>query len=519
MTYQMKNSILTLGSLAALLAGCASTEVKQAINTDYKASANQIADATAKLQAPAPIILPTLNVPYLGRTSVIAISNDDDLPKALRSTQKRRFGANYAYDVRSFAKMIGEETGLAVDGKLPPLQQGTFARSIDLSPYPAMTLRELLDVVAPQLGVDWVWDKPVLRLASSFTYTYEFDKSASDSSGNMTLGKSSQSQIGTNGQNSSTAGNFESELKSTVKNVTDQWLDAANTLEAIAGKGNVIPNKSLSLFTVTCSKACHKQVKTFMDLANSIVTRQVHLSVMEVSVSTTRTGQSGVKWNVFYEKLGLGKQYLFNTPQSLVNQATAGGFGLKIIDTLINGQPNPNGYSGSEAVFQALSAASTVVDAKPYDLMALNNESTTLGNTDQQSYVQATTVVPTGTSGNPVFSQTPGYATFGQFIQVIPTVLSGGRVIIRFGIDDTKLKKITPGANQGDIDRILLGALNFNNQAIVRSGSTLVLSGFKRKSANLQEQGLIQGQQIGSEAGDSEMTETVIMITPTVTGS
>lgn len=514
----MKNHILTVGSTLVLLGGCASTEVKEVIQTDHKASVNQINEATAKLHAAAPIILPVLNVPYLGRTSVTAIS-DANLPPALRSTKKKRFGTAYSYNVQMFAKLISEETGLPVDIQVPPAAQGTSARMVDLSPYPAMTLKELLEMATPQLGVDWEWDDPVLRISATQTRTYEFDKSSSASSGKMVLGKSSQSQVGTNGANSGTSGNFESELKGTTNNEADQWAEATASLRAIAGEKNVIPNKSLSLFAVTCSKACHKEVRAFMDQANSIVTRQVHLSVMEVSVATTRTGQSGVKWNVFYEKLGLGKQYLFNTPQSLVNQASAGGIGLKIIDTLVNGQPNPNGYSGSEAVFQALSASSTVVDAKPYDLMALNNESTTLGNTDQQSYVASTTVVPTGTSGNPVFSQTPGYATFGQFIQVIPTVLSGGRVIVRFGIDDTKLKQITPGANQGDIDKILLGALNFNNQAIVRSGQTLVLSGFKRKSHKLQEQGLLKGQQIGSEAGDSEMTETVIMITPTVTGS
>lgn len=513
----MKNPILAVGAVVAALSGCASTEVKKEIQAEYTTTVDQLNDATNKLKSQAPIILPTLQVPYLGRTSVLALS-ENDLPEALRSKKAKRFNTAFAYDARAFGKLISEETGLPVDVQNPPTQNGAIL-GVDLSMYPAMTLKELLDVVSPQLGLDWLWDEPVLRLSTSFTRVYEFDKSSSSSKGKMLLAKASQSQVGTNGGNSGTSGNFESELKGEVTNDADQWLDASGTLKAIAGEKNVIANKSLSLFTVTCSKACHKEVKQFIDQANAIVTRQVHLSVLEVSVATTKTGQSGVKWNVFYEKLGLGKQFFLNTPQSLVNQATAGGVGLKIIDTLVNGQPNPNNYSGSEAIFQALSASSTIVDTKPYDLMALNNESTTLGNTDQQSYVQATTVVPTGTSGAPVFSQTPGYATFGQFIQVIPTVLSGGRVIIRFGIDDTKLKQITPGVNQGDIDRILLGALNFNNQAIVRSGQTLVLSGFKRRSHKLQEQGLVQGQKIGSEAGDTELTETVIMITPTVTGS
>ncbi|GAB2881230.1 hypothetical protein GCM10027277_57950 [Pseudoduganella ginsengisoli] len=506
----MKNYILPLCSTILIISGCASTQVKEAIKTDYTASAQQIADATNKLQSLAPIILPVSNVPYLGRTSVAAMS-DKSLPAALRSTQRRRWTTNYAFDVKTFGRMISEETGLPVDVNMPPMAQNERARTIDLSPYPAMTTKELLELALPQLGVDYEWDGTVLRLASTFTRVFEFDKSSSNAKGKMVLGKSSQSQVGTSGANSGTSGNFKSELESAITNDVDQWADTEASLKAIAGDKNVIPNKSLSVFTVTCSKTCLKEVSQFMTQANTIVTRQVHFSVMEVAIASTKTGKSAVNWNAFYQKIGATKAFSLSTPASLV-QSAAGGLGIKVIDPT-------SPMVGSDALFQALSESSTVVDSKPYDLMALNNEATTLGNTDQQSYVSATSVVPTGVAGNPVFSQTPGYVTFGQFIQVIPTVLSGGRVIIRFGLDDTKLKQITTGQKQGEIDRVLLGALNFNNQAIVRSGATLVLSGFKRKSHKLQERGLIEGQKLGSEAGDTEITETVIMITPTVTGS
>lgn len=506
----MKNYILPFCSTVAILAGCASTEVKEVIKADYKASTEQIAEATNKIQSQAPIILPVLNVPYLGRTSVAAMS-DKSLPPAMRSTQRRRWMANYAFDAKGFGRMVSEETGLPVDVTVAPLGLNERPRTIDLSPYPAMTTKELLDVAGPQLGIDYEWDGTVLRMANTFTRVFEFDKAASSTTGKMLLGKQSQSQVGTTGTNSGASGNFRSDLESTVTNDIDQWADTAASLKAIAGANNVVPNKALGIFTVTCSKACLKEVSQFMTQANSIVTRQVHFSVLEVAVASTKTGKSAVNWNAFYQKLGGRNAFSFASPASLVD-ATAGALGIKVVEPT-------SPMVGSDALFQALSESSTVVDSKPYDLMAINNEATTLGNTDQQSYVSATTVVPTGVAGNPVFSQTPGYVTFGQFIQVIPTVLSGGRVIIRFGLDDTKLKQITAGQKQGDIDKVLLGALNFNNQAIVRSGSTLVLSGFKRKSHKLQERGLIEGQKLGSEAGDTEITETIILITPTVTGS
>jgi hypothetical protein len=101
---------------------------------------------------------------------------------------------------------------------------------------------------------------------------------------------------------------------------------------------------------------------------------------------------------------------------------------------------------------------------------------------------------------------------------VIPTVLPGGKIIIRFGIDDTKLKQLVTASRQGEIDKILLGGLNYNTKAILSAGSTLILSGFKRRTSTLNEQGILANQKLGSEAGNVDTTETIIMVTPILAG-
>lgn len=504
-----------LAAAVVLLAGCASTEVKENVARDYSTVERQIARASTTVATPAPIILPMQNKPYLGLTSMAQRDPATELPRVLRSSKRVKFSTQFVQTAEGLGRLISEETGLPVKVVAPPVDTSNKQpeKFIDLSPLPPMEWQTFLNTVLPPLGLDWEWADGVLRLEASFRRTYHFGKASSTTRGSMQLGKTSQANAGTTA-NTGNSGNFSSKLDSTTDSTSDMWTEATASLKSIAGERNVIENRSLGFYSVSCSKACHKEVKDFVDQANHIMQQQVMLRIVEMTVSTTSTGQSGVNWNMVYQSVSKKYGFSFGSPQSLVTTA-AGSLGMNIF-TPVDGTAN---HVDVSALFSALSAASKVVDAKPFDLIALNNEPTTLANTDQQTYVQQTTVVPTGTSGTPVFSQVPGYVTFGQLIQVTPTVMPGGRIAVRFGLDDTKLKKIITGTRQGDIDKVLLGALNFNNQAIIKSGSTLILSGFKRRTSSFSEQGLFEKQQLGSETGDTDMTETIIMITPYLAGS
>lgn len=504
-----------LAGAVVLLAGCASTEVKENVSRDYNAVEKQMAVARERLASPAPIILPMLNKPYLGLTSMAKRDPTTELPRVLRSSKRVKFSTQFLLNAEGLGRLISEETGLPVKVAALPVDTSNKQpeKVVDLSPLPPMEWQQFLNTVLPPLGLDWDWADGVLRLDASFGRVYHFAKAPSTTRASMQLGKTSQSSAGTTA-NTGTSGNFSSKLDSSSDSTSDPWAEAYASLKAIAGDKNVQESRTLGFYRVNCSKACHKEVKDYIDQANHIMQQQVMLRIVELTVSTTSTGQSGVNWNMVYQSVSKKYGFSFGSPQSLVSSA-AGSLGMNIF-TPIEGTAN---HVDVSALFTALSAASKVVDAKPFDLIALNNEPTTLANTDQQTYVQQTTVVPTGTSGTPVFSQVPGYVTFGQLIQVTPTVMPGGRISVSFGLDDTKLKKIISASKQGDIDKVLLGGINFKNHAIIKSGSTLILSGFKRKTASFSEQGLIEKQQLGSESGDTDMTETIIMITPYLAGS
>lgn len=506
----------------ASLGGCASTEVTNQISKDYTATSEKIVSAKTSLDN-RQMILPELSYPYLGKKSSSVTDSTEELPRIFRSKGRVKFKQK-ALTAEEFGRLITEETGvpvkLLVDSKNNQLitanGKQTF-RTVELSTLPEMEMKQLLSTVAPQFGLDWDFYEGALHLESTFRKSYQVSLSPGTSKSKYNLGKTSNSTAGSSG-NSGMSGNFASAMDSTVDNEMSQYQDIAENLAAIAGgKENVVLSKTLNSAIVTCSKDCHSQVKRFVDDSNHILTQQVLLKVNEITVSSTRKGESGINWNIVAQQAagaGRGYSFLFGLPASVVSNG-AGQFVANLVPPA--GQAASN-FDGSSLLFKAISAASQVVENKPYNIVVNNNETGTLSNIDQRSIIESTSVIPSGVSGTAVFSQKVGYVTYGQLIQVTPTVLPGGNIKIQFGIDDTKIKSFVAAATQGDTDKVTLGGPKYKTNATLKIGSTLVLTGFKVTNSTRNDQGLLSGQRLGSEAGNEETTETIILITPILTG-
>lgn len=511
-------------ALAATLAGCASTEVKTVVQSELRAAQGDIASARQTFSADAglPIVLPSLRTPYFDGNSVALVPSAKALPPILQSTSPFHMKTSGSISVGMLARSLSEETGLAVISDTPgralpePGRERASVKMVDVAALPPMPLKQFLNVVTAALGVDWEWHDNTLHLLSSVTRTYQISNTASSSKGNMKLGKTSTAQAGASGAgNSGSNGSFSSTMDGEISSEADPWTELETSIKGIAVNGQVVRDRALGLFVVSCSKACHQQVKEFVDTANHIMTQQVLFHIVEMTVETSSKGQSGINWNVLYQQVAGKYGVSFSTPTSLVN-GDAGALAFNILNPRSG---VPKGFDGSQAIFEALSAATRVIEAKPFDILAINNEPTTLSNINQQTYTASTTVVPTGISGTPVYTQNPGYATYGQLIQISPTILPQQKVMVRFGIDDTKLKQLIVSNTPGGVDKVLLGGLTYQTKAILNIGSTLILSGFKVKTSTLNEQGMLSEQRLGSEAGALDSTETIIMITPYLAGS
>lgn len=509
-----------VAAAAVLFSGCASTEVKREVQADKANTANEIATAKAAFGADVkkPILLPARRTPYFDGESVAVAPSRTNQPAPLLKWRQFHLKGPGMMTVQSLAQAISEETGLpvVVDQSAKPAVNSKTSpqRTVDVSALQSMPIEQFLNVTTATLGIDWDWTDNALHFSGATSKTYHISNTTSTSKGTMKLGKSGTAQAGTSSGNNGTSGTFSSQLEGEITNESDPWGDIESALKAIAGNEGVVRGRTLGLFVVKCSKACHKQVKEFVDTANHIMTQQVLFHIVEMTVETSSKGQSGINWNVLYKQVANKYSVSFGSPTSLV-KGDAGNIAFNILNP---SGGNARGFDGSSAIFEALSAATHVIEAKPFDMLAINNEPTTLSNINQQTFTASTTVVPTGISGTPVYTQNPGYVTYGQLIQILPTILPDQKVLVRFGIDDTKLKALIPASSPGGMDRVLQGGLSYQTKAVLKIGSTLILSGFKVKSSSLSEQGILPGQRAGTEAGTLDSTETIIMITPYLAG-
>ncbi|MDO8336495.1 MAG: hypothetical protein Q7T74_07000 [Candidatus Saccharibacteria bacterium] len=518
----MKN-VLIASACIILISGCANTEVKERVEKLNNTSTVEFRKAETIISN-RPIILPSLKFPYLGSRSVIEADFAEDLPSILRSSKKAQFNSK-PMTADEFSRLLSEETGLPVklfsdstNNQLVTAGGKQTFKTVDFSALPPMTWKQTLDTGIALFGLDWDFYDGALHIESTFRKNYAFPITPSTTKTSSKVGKSSSVSQGASGSsNNAVAGNFNGILESGFESDIDPVKDITESLVAMAGDAKrVTMNRSMGLATVNCSKDCHKQIKSFVKTATAMMTSQVTFRVKVITIDTSNTGESGVDWSLVYKRavtggrgIGLGLVSPTNLAQTIAGALT----------TNIFNPPNSvaGNFDGSSAIIKALSELYTNVDVKPYDLMGLSNQPAVIQSNDQQSFISGTTVVPTGITGTPVYSQTIGYATFGQIVQMIPTVLSDGKIIVQYGIDDTKLKSLTPG-QQGEVDKLRMGGLKATSRVILRSGSTWVLNQFKNTSSTNQDRGLLEKQQIGSKTSKTSTLETIILITPYVSG-
>lgn len=517
----MKRTLISAFILSAL-GGCASTPVMEAVTKSHEQAQADIAalQASTSTTSSAPIILPTQDVPYLPLKSFARGSYTAEMPPALRSTKMVHISNSGPVTADQFARLLAEEFRLPVKTEAALLRTGQGAQedrpTVDLSMVPMQPLKDYLTTVTGLLGTDWDWQDGSLLIQNTFSRTYSISISPETYDGNTKTGKEGTSQAGIagGGGGGGISGNFNSDAVAKTTYKTDPWKDMQDALVQIAGKDNVVIGRHIGIAQVTCSKACHRQVKQLIDDGNHALSAQVLFQVVAINVATTRTGESGVNWSLVYRTVLDSRKYRLglNTPTSLVSLAAG-----QVNQILMPTGDVPNGWDGSGLIVEALSAASKVVEKKPYTVLAATNTVAALNNIQQRSYTGSFTVVPsTVLGGAATYVGNPSFATFGQTLQVRPTVLANGQIRVSFVMDDTSGTVEKSGAQGGipEPDRVASNAVAVNQTFNVKPGSTIILSSLKRTTDRTNAQGLFDGQRMGSETGSQEATETILLITP-----
>lgn len=390
-------------------------------------------------------------------------------------------------------------------------------------------LSGLLDAASTQMGLSWKWsedDRTVYiysldtRTFNLYTYADETDMTSVVKSGTTssagTSGGTSGSSGGSGGSDSGVSGFSGSSQSTAVSLKTSITKDIEKAIEAmLTPMGKMSMAMSTGTVTVTDRPEVLNRIGRYLDGENKKLTQQILLNVKVFSVSLTDKDSTGIDWNLVYKAASGNASFnLSNASAALDTTAVSGNVG--VLD---------GAFTGTTAIVKALSQQGKVSVVTSPSVTTLNLQPVPVQVARQTGYVASVSTTNTANIGS-TSSITPGTVTTGFNMDLLPLILPDKELLLKYSINISSLIQIRSVSSGGEKDetasRIEVPELDnriFSQKVRLRSGSTLILSGFDQTSENGKKSGV--GAAWNMALGGSATRETthdviVVMITPII---
>lgn len=384
----------------------------------------------------------------------------------------------------------------------------------------------LLDEVTARLGLGWRYSPVERAVRISYFETRVFDvwsfgdkqviastvksgmATAAGTSGNNSGGSSTSSGVsGDSGSNQSTTVTLESSILQDIQNNVKAMLSVAP-----AGRMYLAP--STGTLTVTDRPEVISRVEAYLNSTNRSITQQVLFNVKVFEVTLTDSDQLGLNWAAVYKSLntkwGLS---LSNTVAGISTSATSASIG--IVDTA------NSAWAGSNAIVQALAEQGRVSNVRSPSVTTLNLQPAPLQIGNVQGYLASSSTTTTASVGSST-SLTPGTITSGFNMTLLPRVLDHDEMLLMVSINmSSKPTFQTFTSNGSSVQLPDYDAKSLSPKVKLRSGQTLILSGFEELNENAAKTGVGDPGFFGlggSRTRTSGHSVLVVLITPIVTG-
>lgn len=395
-------------------------------------------------------------------------------------------------------------------------------------------LSRFLDILSAKFGVNWEYKDGAIQIYRLVTKTLALKENPGNREFSTDIGKTgttttggSSGSSGTSSSNSSDS--FSANMGVKTKAAFSAWDNVKSEIESVMTQaGRVSISESTGTIVITDTRDVVNTVTAIVEHENAVLTKQVAIRIDVMKVSLSDKDEYGINWNVVYNQLSSNWRINVSSPSTLAS-TSAGSMGLSILtpDT-----SNPNSMlsrlAGSEALFNALHSVSKNVSRISNSVIAKNRQPVPLAITDQVTYLASTTpatsTTTTGTTSSAVPGLTPGVVTTGYLLNVLPTVMDNGSVMMQLSLGLTDLVKLgSVSTGQGASLQLIQtpevsGSQSMQNISL-KAGQTLVISAYESNKGNYDRNGLSRGAPVGlggSFAGGNGREATIILVTPVV---
>lgn len=331
---------------------------------------------------------------------------------------------------------------------------------------------------------------------------------------------------------------------SNLKGTLSIWKDLDSTIKQLLSvDGKVMVSESTTSVTVRDRPTNVELVGQYVTNLNRNLSKQVLVKVQVLDISLQNSYDFGVNWQLLakaFNKSPFAVNMNYGTPISITSLSPQGtnfaGAAISTPQLGIDQSQNPkdNGGPGGLPSYTILLNAlnqqgKTSVVSEPR-VLCLNNQVSVIRIVQSQGYVasiQNTTL--TGTSGttvnnnsNTVTSQiTPGSVITGLTLYILPKILKDN-IYLQVNADLSTnngftlfgASSLSTTTNAVQLPNVT--SKHFNQRSMIKSGDTLILSGFRQVTNSANAMQFLNSQALGGKGSQQLNVETIVLITPII---
>lgn len=348
-------------------------------------------------------------------------------------------------------------------------------------------LSKILDEISATFDVEWEYKDGKVVFRDYLTRQYQISSLPTSSTGSSTVG-SSGSSAGSTMSVSST---------STI----DVWSDVRSAIAGLVGQGgNISLSPSTGMVTVTAKAGDQDRVSNYIRDLNMTVGQQISFDVNVLTVNLTGGRNNGISLDSVFDSDGN------QSGNVRIGTNDEGGVNIGIV----------SGNFSIGAVVKALEKYGQVSVATRAGATTSNNKVTPVNVTDITTYVSGMEYSSTGDSTSVSTPQVEEIET-GFQIQLLPRVLNNREIMVQYALRLSELTGMETVTYAGGVQQLpQIAETAMEQQAVLKNGQTLVLSGFERDRTEINDSGYnLRVSGVGGEvAHDKERVSTVVLITP-----
>ena len=465
---------------------------------------------------------------WLGNSSV-KIMEGDPLPWNTEKDDSITLVISQSATLPTLVQEITDITGITV--RLDDLKAENAMPQESVPVNYSGKLSGLLNYLSNRYGVWWRYKNNVITFFTKETRVFTIYALPTETKMSADLKGTSMGSSGS----SSGGGNTSSSL-STSANLA-LWDSIEKGVQQVVGQqGSLSFSRVAGTVTVTASPFVMQKVASYIANWNEKLSRQVAISVKVLQVSLDNSDNYGLDLSAVFNSNNIAASYV----SPFLIDTTTQGAGLLSMTLL---RPSSR-WKDSKSVIAAFSSQGKTSLVTSSSVTTLNNKVAPVQITTAQNYVKEVNVTNynNSSSNDSEVDMETDTLNYGFTMEILPRILDHGRLIMLFSMtlsDLLDLETFSSGSrnknsssdssgedtdnnDDGETTTVQLPKMQsrgFMQEIAMKSGSTLVLTGFEQVSNNINSTGIGRakmGLLGGSSYNQNKRDVMVILVTPEV---